>query len=207
MSCPAGRWHRLSLVNPADARVLLFDGAETVLAVFGDRLGARTRRDLSRLGVELHLGSFVTGMGEHSITVRNAAGAEGTFATATKVWAAGVAGSPLGQRLAEASGIQLDRLGRVPVEETCALPGHREVFVVGDLMTLPGLPGMAEVAMQSGRHVARLITRRLRGRPDTPLRYRDLGMMATISRFRGVAKIGPIELSGFLGWVLWLAVH
>jgi NADH:ubiquinone reductase (H+-translocating) len=194
-------------INPADARVLLFDGAEAVLAVFGNRLGAKTRRDLGRLGVELHLGSLVTGMDEHTITVRDAAGTEETFAAATKVWAAGVAGSPLGQQLADAAGLELDRLGRVPVEETCSLRGHREVFVVGDLMTLPDLPGMAEVAMQSGRHAARLITGRLRGRPDTPFRYRDLGMMATISRFRGVAKIGPLELSGFLGWVLWLAVH
>jgi NADH dehydrogenase len=146
-------------------------------------------------------------MDEDSLTVRRPDATSETFAAHTKVWAAGVSGSPLGIQLAAAGGVELDRLGRVPVAPNCTLPGHPEVFVVGDLMALGDLPGMAEVAMQSGRHAARTIVGRLDGRPDTPLRYRDLGSMATISRFSGVAMIGRLRISGFLGWVLWLVVH
>jgi len=199
--------HNFRTIDPAQARVLLFDGGPSVLSFFGERLGKRTERDLGRLGVEVHLGTTVTGMDRDSLTVRRPDGESETFPAHTKLWAAGVAGSPLARPLAVAAGVELDRLGRVPVADDCTLPGHPEVFVIGDLMALADLPGMAEVAMQSGRHAARLIVGRLQGRPDTPLRYRDLGSMATISRFRGIAKIGRLQLSGFLGWVLWLVVH
>ena len=194
-------------IDPAAARVLLFDAGPAVLSFFGGRIGAKTERNLTRLGVEVHLQAMVTGMDEDSLTVALADGTSATFAAHTKVWAAGVAGSPLGRQLAGAGGVELDRLGRVPVRDNCTLPGHPEVFVVGDLMALGDLPGMAEVAMQSGRHAARTIVARLDGRPDSPLHYRDLGSMATISRFSGVAVIGPFRLTGFVGWVLWLVVH
>ena len=118
--------------------------------------------------------------------------------------------SALGSTLAEQSGAQLDRTGRVEVLPDCSLPEHPEVFVVGDLMTLIHLPGVAEVAMQSGAHAAKVILRRLASGedgPGAPLRYRDLGSMATIARFRGVAKIGRIQIAGFVGWVAWLVVH
>src|SRR4029077_19132734 len=100
--------------------------------------------------------------------------------------------------------------GRIEVLPDCSLPGHPEVFVVGDMMSLAGLPGVAEVAMQSGAHAARIILRRASGHldgPGPPLRYRDLGSMAPIAPFRGVAKIGRLEISGFVGWVAWLVVH
>jgi NADH dehydrogenase len=109
--------------------------------------------------------------------------------------------------LAERNGSTVDRAGRVDVQPDCSLPGHPEVFVVGDLMALDGLPGVAEVAMQSGHHAARTIVRRLRGRPTKPFRYRDLGTMATIARFRAVAIIRRLQLAGFVGWLLWLVVH
>ena len=199
--------HNFRAIDPAAARVLLFDAGPAVLSFFGERIGAKTEANLRRLGIEVRLATMVTGMDEESITVRRPDGSEEKIAAHTKVWAAGVFGSPLGDQLAAAGGVELDRLGRVPVRDDCSLPGHPEVFVIGDLMALGDLPGMAEVAMQSGRHAARSIVRRLDGKPDTPLRYRDLGSMATISRFSGVAKIGPLRLSGFLGWVLWLVVH
>ena len=199
--------HNFRSIDPATARVLLFDAGPGVLPFFGERIGAKTRANLTRLGVEVHLTSTVTAMDEDSLTVRRPDATSETFAAHTKVWAAGVSGSPLGIQLAAAGGVEFDRLGRVPVAPNCTLPGHPEVFVVGDLMALGDLPGMAEVAMQSGRHAARTIVGRLDGRPDTPLRYRDLGSMATISRFSGVAMIGRLRISGFLGWVLWLVVH
>jgi NADH dehydrogenase len=109
--------------------------------------------------------------------------------------------------LADRAGTTVDRAGRVTVEPDCSLPGHPETFVVGDLMALNGLPGLAEVAMQSGHHAARTIVRRLRGREPKPFRYIDLGTMSTIARFRAVATIGRLQLSGFLAWLLWLVVH
>ena len=118
------------------------------------------------------------------------------------------AASRLGRLLAEAPGVELDRAGRVKVEADCTLPGHPEVFVIGDLMSLDQLPGVAQVAIQSGRHAAHTIIRRLAG--DTtrrPFRYRDLGTMATISRLRAIAVLGRLRVSGFPAWVLWLVVH
>jgi NADH dehydrogenase len=119
-----------------------------------------------------------------------------------------VAGVPLGARLARAAGAETDRAGRVRVEPDCSLPGHPEVFVVGDLMALDDLPGVAQVAIQSGRHAAGQVARRVRGeRAGQPFRYVDKGSMATVSRFSAVATVGPLRLSGFVGWLLWLGVH
>jgi len=124
------------------------------------------------------------------------------------MWAAGVQASPLGRLVAEAAGAEVDRAGRVHVRPDCTLPGHPEVFVVGDLMALERLPGLAQVAIQSGRHAAKTVARRLGG--DTTERafhYRDKGTMATVSRFNAIANIGPVRMSGFLAWLMWLAVH
>ncbi|HVX20400.1 MAG TPA: NAD(P)/FAD-dependent oxidoreductase [Acidimicrobiales bacterium] len=195
-------------IDPRDARVLLFEGGDRVLAPFGDRISRITARDLGRLGVEVHTGAMVTGMDAGSVQVRLADGSASSVVARTKIWAAGMAASPLGRLLADASGADLDRMGRVKVNPDCTLPGHPEVFVVGDLMALGDLPGMAEVAMQSSVHAARLIKRRLAGdHADRPFHYRDLGMLATISRFRAVARIGGMSIGGFVGWLLWLVVH
>jgi len=197
-------------IDPAAARVLLFDGGPSVLTEFGPRLSKRTQRDLGRLGVEVHTAAMVTDIDDHGLEVRLSDGTTTRFETRTVIWAAGVGASPLGAMVAEASGATVDRSGRVAVLDDCSLPGHPEVFVVGDMMALHDLPGVAEVAMQSGAHASRVILRRVRtgsAGPGAPFRYRDLGSMATIARFRGVARIGPLRLTGFVGWVAWLVVH
>jgi NADH dehydrogenase len=188
--------------DPRDARIVLLDAADSVLPSYPERLRKRAARDLERLGVELRLGGPVVGIDETGVDL------EGERIEArTKIWAAGVQASPLGELLAERAGASLDRAGRVEVQPDLTLPGHPELFVVGDLMALDRLPGVAEVAIQSGRHAARTIARRLRGRESASFRYRDLGTMATIARFRAVASIGPLGVTGFAGWVLWLVVH
>ena len=194
--------------DPARVRVILLDGASTVLPSFPPALAQRAQRDLHRLGVETELGTTVTGVDEHGIDVVGPDGSPGRIEARTKVWAAGVRASALGTRLAERTGAAVDRSGRVAVRPDCTLPGHPEVFVIGDLMSLSDLPGVAEVAMQSGRHAARTIVRRLRGDVEPrEFRYHDLGTMATISRFRAIASFGRVRVGGALAWLLWLVVH
>ena len=193
--------------DPQTARIIVLDGLDTVLSTYPERLRRRAERDLGRIGVELRLGTRVVGVDEAGLQVSNADGESGRIEAHTKIWAAGVQASPLGRMLAERAGAAVDRSGRVQVGPDCSLPGHPEVFVVGDLMALDGLPGLAEVAMQSGRHSANTIVRRLRGREPKDFRYLDLGTMATIARFRAIASIGRLQLTGFVGWLLWLIVH
>ncbi len=200
--------HNFRRIDPRQARILLLEGGDGVLTQFGSRLSAMTARDLGRLGVEIHTGAMVVGMDGQTVGVRLRDGTTKTIEARTKVWAAGMTASPLGKMLADASGAETDRTGRVKVNPDCSLPGHPEVFVVGDLMTLGDLPAMAEVAMQSAVHAATLIKRRLDDdHTDRPFHYRDLGSLAVISRFRAVAKIGPVAVGGFVGWLLWLVVH
>jgi NADH:ubiquinone reductase (H+-translocating) len=193
-------------IDPTSARILLFDGGKEVLATFGDRLSGKAARGLERLGVELRMSSIVTDVDRDGVVVKSGDD-ERRIACHTKVWAAGVQASPLARMLGEASGAEVDRAGRVAVLPDCTLPGHPEVFAIGDMMSLDGLPGVAEVAMQQGMHASRTIKRRLRGEDAKPFRYRDLGSMATISRFRAVVSFKGIRLSGFLGWLTWLFVH
>ena len=157
--------------------------------------------------MELRLGTRVVGVDEAALSVVSGDGDTGRIEARTKIWAAGVQGSALGRLLADRAGASVDRAGRVEVQPDCSLTGHPELFVVGDLMSLNGLPGLAEVAMQSGHHAAKTIVRRLRGRESKPFRYVDLGTMATIARFRAVVSIGRLEFAGFAGWLLWLVVH
>jgi NADH dehydrogenase len=194
-------------IDPATARVLLFDGGEKALPTFGNRLSAIGTRELTRAGVELRLRSRVVGVTHDEIVVQGPDGEERVRCHA-KVWAAGVQASPLAAILAEATGAQTDRAGHIAVLADCTLPGHPEVFAVGDMMSLDGLPGVAEVAMQSGIHAARTIKRRLEG--DTvsrPFKYHDLGSMATISRFRAIVSFKGIKVGGFIGWLMWAFVH
>jgi NADH dehydrogenase len=194
--------------DPAVARIVLLDTVDTVLPPFPPPLQRRARTYLERLGVELRMGTRVTGVDADGLDIERSDGSVGRIEAYTKIWAAGVEASPLGAILGEQSGAEVDRAGRVAVLSDCTLPGHAEVFVVGDLMSLNLLPGLAEVAMQSGRHAARTITRRLRGDSERrPFRYRDLGTLATISRFRAVVSIGRIRVAGLTGWLIWLAVH
>jgi len=200
--------HEFRRIDPRRARVILLDAAPSVLPSFGDRLGAKAEARLLEIGVEVQLGAKVVGVDGTGIEVEDAQGERRRIESVCKVWAAGVSASPLGALLAEQSGAALDRAGRVEVQPDLTLPGHPEVFVVGDMIALGGLPGVAQVAIQGGRHVARQITARLAGRPDSqPFAYHDKGSMATISRFSAVASVGRLRLSGFIAWLMWLGVH
>ena len=193
-------------IDPRNARVLLFDGGEEVLAGFGDRLSAKAAKGLERLGVEIHTSSIVSDVDRNGVMVKSG-DEERRIPARTKVWAAGVQASPLASMLGEASGASSDRAGRLEVLPDCTLPGHPEVFAIGDMVALDGLPGVAEVAMQQGIHASSTIKRRLAEKDTKPFRYRDLGSMATISRFNAVVSFKGIRLSGFLGWLVWLFVH
>jgi NADH:ubiquinone reductase (H+-translocating) len=195
-------------IDPHLTRVVLLEGGDRLVPPMGERLSRLAARDLGRLGVELHLGAMVTGVDAKGVDLTQSDGTQLRIEAITKVWAAGTRASALGVKLAEATEATLDRSGRVKVAPDCSVPGYPEIFVVGDLMALNDLPALAEVAMQSGAHASHTIVRRLRG--DTamkPFRYRDLGSLAVISRFTAVAKVGPLRIGGFVGWLLWLVVH
>jgi len=195
-------------IDPAQARIVLLDGSPTILGTFPDSLRQRGMRDLQDLGVEIHLGTVVKGVDEHGVETNSTNPRLRRIEAMTKIWAAGVEASPLGRVLSDAAAAELDRAGRVKVERDCTLPGHPEVFVIGDLMSLAELPGVAQVAIQSGRHAADTIRRRIAGdNTSRPFRYRDLGSMATISLFRALAAMGSVRVAGFAAWVLWLVVH
>jgi NADH:quinone reductase (non-electrogenic) len=194
--------------DPKSARIVLVDAIDTVLATFPPALQHRAMRDLKRLGVELRLGARVTGVDQTGVDIETHGSGPDRIEAWTKVWSAGVKASPLGEVLVRRAGASLDRSGRVEVLPDCTLPGHPEVFVIGDLMSLNQLGGVAEVAMQSGHHASRTIVGRLKGRADAkPFRYIDLGTMATIARFRAVVSVGRIRIAGFIGWMMWLVVH
>ncbi len=208
--------HEFRRIDPRQARVILLDAAPSVLGSFGDRLGAKAAARLGEIGVDVQLGAKVVGVDGTGIEVEDAQGRR-RIESVCKVWAAGVSASPLGALLAEQSGARLDRAGRIEVLPDLTLPGHPEVFVVGDMIALDGLPGVAQVAIQGGRYAARQIKGRLAGKsPEArlagahdaqPFEYHDKGSMATISRFSAVASIGRFRLSGFTAWLMWLAVH
>ncbi|MBO9521869.1 MAG: NAD(P)/FAD-dependent oxidoreductase [Nocardioidaceae bacterium] len=195
-------------INTRKARVILVDAAGQVLPPFGAKLGRWTQEKLERIGVEVLLGSMVVAVDERGLEVQDKAGNRTRIEAVTKVWAAGVQASPLGRTLSEQTGAQLDRAGRIAVNPDLTLPGHPEVFVVGDMAALDNLPGVAQVAIQGARYAAKEIDGRLRGKaPHPPFKYFDKGSMATISRFGAVATVGKLRITGFLAWVMWLAVH
>lgn len=195
-------------IDPSKARIIILDVAPQMLGSFPEELRRRTESDLRELGIEIHLGTMVSSVDELGIDTDSTDPNLRRIEAATKIWAAGVQASPLGRILSDKSGAELDRNGRVKVEHDCTLPGYPEVFVIGDLMSLQQLPQLALVAMQSGKHAAKTIIRRLAG--DTtqrPFRYHDLGSMATISKFRAIGVAGRMQFSGFIAWCLWLAIH
>lgn len=194
--------------DPASTRVLLFEGGKQILASFGDHLSKHGRTELERTGVEIHTESIVTNIDARGVNVRGPDGVDTRYDARTTIWAAGVQASPLGKMVAEAAGSETDRAGRVKVLPDCTVPGHPEVFVVGDLMALDDLPGVAEVAMQTGIHAASTIKDRIDGRSaNGAFIYRDLGSMAAISRRRAIVSFHGVKVWGFLGWVTWLLVH
>jgi len=185
------------------SRVLLLEGGPRVLAAYPEDLSRKAEEQLRRLGVEVRTSTMVTGVEKDHIRVGN----EVIPATVT-VWAAGVAASGLGSLLSA----ETDRAGRIPVGNDCSLPQHREVFVIGDLALLKDehgkpLPGVAQVAIQQGRAVAKNIGRELKGQPRQPFQYKDLGNLATIGRAAAVADVFGIHLSGLIAWLVWLLIH
>lgn len=192
-------------------RVVLLEGANAVLAPMGPKLGGQAHRRLVRLGVDIQLGAMVTDVDSRGVTVKDADGTIRRIESGCKVWSAGVQASALGRVLAEGSdGTEVDRAGRVIVEPDLTIKGHRNVFVIGDLMSVPGVPGQAQGAIQGATYAARHIKAELAGAdPEarTPFKYFDKGSMATVSRFNAVCKIGKFEFGGFLAWLAWLALH
>jgi NADH dehydrogenase len=189
-------------IDPAAARVLLVEAGPRVLPAFPASLSAKAQRQLERLGVLVRTGHAVTSVDERGVWI-----GEERIAARTVLWAAGVAASPLGAAL----GVAVDRAGRVRVNAQLAVPGHPEVFVVGDLAAVPDeigpLPAIAPAAKQMGRYAAIAIRAQLSGRRLAPFHYRHFGSLATIGRMAAVADFGRIRLSGLLAWLIWLTAH
>jgi NADH dehydrogenase len=197
-------------IHPDEARILLLDGAARVLPPFPEELSAAAERSLIRLGVRPRTGVRVTAVDRDGVTIETAQGGE-RIAARTVVWAAGVAASNFTGIVARAAGARQDRMGRIMVSPDLTLPGHPEIFVIGDAANLEWkgkpLPGVAPVAMQQGRYAAYVIAERIRGREAEPFRYRDKGNLAVIGRASGVADFGRMRFHGWPAWLLWLTVH
>jgi NADH:ubiquinone reductase (H+-translocating) len=197
-------------IDSTTARVILLDAAPAVLPPMGEKLGLKAQARLEKMGVEIQLGAMVTDVDRNGITVKDADGTVRRIESATKVWSAGVQASPLGRDLADQSDVEVDRAGRVKVLPDLSLPGHPNVFVVGDMAQVENVPGMAQGAIQGGKYAAKAIKAELKGADPTqrePFQYFDKGSMATVSRFSAVAKIGPLEFGGFIAWLCWLVLH
>jgi NADH:ubiquinone reductase (H+-translocating) len=201
-------------IDPRDCRVLLVEAVDRVLTSFPPKLSAKAERSLERLGVTPVLERTVVDMDTHSFTVEAPDGSREQMPARTVIWAAGVNASSLAGRLAELSGAEIDHAGRIAVEPDLTLPGHPEVFALGDMVRVRDaagepevLPGVAPVAMQQGRYAAKAVRERLRGRRPPPFHYHDKGNLATIGRAAAVADLHWIRLSGFPAWLAWLVIH
>lgn len=200
--------HEFRQIDPKRAKIYLLDAADAVLGSFDPSLQSKTKDALEKLGIDVVLGARVVDVDARGIDYEDHEGNRHHIRSLTKVWAAGVAASPLAAQLAEQVGLEVDRAGRIPVLPDLSLPGHPEVSVVGDMVTLDNLPGVAQVAIQQSRYAAKKIEADLKGeRVEEAFTYFDKGNMATISRFRAIAEIGRLKVTGFPAWVLWLGVH
>jgi NADH dehydrogenase len=193
------------VIDPASARVILVEMMDRVLAGgFDEKLSQKAKEQLEELGVEVRLGTAVKDIDENGVRI-----GDDYVPAGVVLWTAGV----MARRLTRKLGVELDRGGRVVVGQDCAVPGHPEVFAIGDCARLieegatAPLPGVAQVAIQQGKHASRMIVRTVRGEPRTAFHYRDKGMMATIGRSRAVAQTGKLHMSGWLAWMAWLFVH
>ena len=206
--------HDFRTIDTRSGRILLIEAADRLLTTFPPKLSAKAKRSLERLGVTPMLNATVTGIEADSVTVEEPGGQPQHIPTRTIIWAAGVTASGMAKTLGELTGAELDRAGRVTVEADLTLPGHPEVFALGDMVrvrqadgTVEILPGVAPAAMQQGRYAAKVIRARLRGESTGPFHYRDKGNLATIGRGAAVADIKGLRLSGFIAWLTWLFVH
>ena len=195
-------------IEPEEARVLLFDGGAAPLAPFGPALSAKAARNLTKLGVEQHMHSIVTKIDATGLSVKAEDGTVKEYPAGTVLWTAGVATPPVATAVAEATGAKQDRAGRILVGDDLSIPGHPEILVTGDMMSLNKLPGVAEVAMQSGLYAGNRIRHEIAGQPaGKPFHYRDLGSAAYLSRGHAVISVGRLHFGGFPGWVAWLFIH
>ncbi|WP_284864682.1 NAD(P)/FAD-dependent oxidoreductase [Corynebacterium rhinophilum] len=201
-----------STYGTSAAKIYLLDGAPQVLPPFGKRLGRRGQRTLEKEGVNVRLNAMVTNVNEDSVTYKNMKTEEEvTLEGATKIWSAGVSASPLGKMVADQAGVEADRAGRVSVNDDMTVGDFNNVYIIGDMMSLNRLPGLAQVAIQGGEHVAKLIETKVDEESTAdekePFEYFDKGSMAIVTRFNAVVKLGKTEFSGFPGWLAWLALH
>jgi NADH dehydrogenase len=195
-------------IEPEDARVLLFDGGDRVLKSFAPALAGKASRTLEKLGVELHMGVHVTDVRRDGVTISPKGDCPSEdYAARTVLWTAGVEAVPFARRIAEVLGATSDHAGRIAVDADLTVPGHPEIFVVGDLVGRDHLPGVAENAMQGGLHAANSVRRDLEGKPRNAYRYHDVGSAAYISRGHALLQAGPVKLTGFLGWLGWGFIH
>lgn len=200
--------HDFRRIDPTSAKVVLIEGGPRLLASFPPKQGAFAQRALERLGVVVRTNAVVTGVDPEGVMIRGADNAMTPLPARTVLWAAGVAASPLGQAFPE----HVDRAGRVKVRDDLTVPGHPEIFVVGDLATLTGpkgapYPGVAQVAMQQGAQAAKNVLRAVAGEPLRPFKYFDWGNMATIGRAKAIADFGWLQMQGFVAWLAWLFIH
>jgi NADH dehydrogenase len=197
-------------IHPEESQILLLDGAQRVLPVFPEELSQSAERRLVRLGVRPRTGVRVVAIDSHGLTIASQNGEE-RIETRTVIWAAGVAASSFIEVAAHATAAERDKMGRILVQADLTVPGHPEIFVIGDAAHLEWhgspLPGVAPVAMQQGRYAADAILERLRGHVPDPFRYRNKGNLAVIGRAAGVADFGRLRFSGWPAWFLWLTVH
>ncbi|MGN6338806.1 NAD(P)/FAD-dependent oxidoreductase [Mycobacterium sp.] len=213
-------------IDSTAARVILLDSGPAVLRPMGAHLGEKAHARLQKMGVEIQLGAAVVDIDRDGLTVKDSDGTTRRIDSACKVWSAGVSASPLGKQIAEQAGAEVDRSGRVHVLPDLTIPGHPNVFVVGDMASVPGVPGMAQGAIQGAKYAARAIKAEFTTAAPTarqlfhyavrepidhavrePFHYVDKGSMATVSRFSAVAKVGPLEIGGFVAWLAWLLLH
>jgi NADH:ubiquinone reductase (H+-translocating) len=201
-------------IDPGETRVLLVETLDRVLTSFPPKLSEKASRSLEHLGVTPLLAHTVVEIDEHGVRIEDPQRRQDRISARTVIWAAGVTASSAARRLGKATGADVDRAGRVTVGSDLTLPGHPEVFALGDMVRVSGedggvqeLLGVAPVAMQQGRYVAKVIRTRLRSREHEPFRYRDKGNVATIGRSRAVADVKGLRVSGFPAWLLWLLIH
>lgn len=205
-------------IDSTQARVILLDAAPAVLSPMGANLGGKAQARLQTLGVDIQLGAAVVDVDRDGLTIKDPDGTTRRIESVCKIWSAGVAASPLGAQIAEQAGVAVDRSGRVNVLSDLTIPGYPNVFIIGDMAAVPGVPGMAQGAIQGAKYAARAIKADLEVANRNvsapfhhairdPFRYVDKGSMATVSRFSAVAKIGRLEISGFAAWLAWLLLH
>jgi NADH dehydrogenase len=196
-------------IDPTETRVLLFDGVDKVLGAFGDKLSSHAERILGHMGVETKLGRFVSDVDSTGLELSGKDGSKERYETRTVFWTAGVEAVPFVHELAKATGAEQDRAGRIQVRDDLTIPGHDNIWVLGDIMSLKKLPGVAEVALQGGLYAGGRVRALVTGKPlpDKPFQYHDLGNAAYISRWHALVDAGPLKLHGFFGWLIWGFIH